>query len=228
MTRRSADIPHKSGRDRRSPPISGGRTARAGKAFGAAVAPARLVLACSSDEAGSADEPDAGPRDWVVVSYDVPKDYPALMVLLDTEREVDRALHRSGAGVINGNEVGQGRYDLYLVGADREELWDLVEPILADAAVQLDPRRAPRRAERQGPRDHPRLSVRTVNRGCSAAGPSPSLRVRARTGRRALHAVRRVLTAAAQASSPPARAKELLTQPGPSPRRGGKRASSER
>ncbi len=112
-----------------------GRVAPVRAALGAAVAAALLVSACSSDAAGSADEPDPGPRDWVVVSYDVPKDDPALMLLLDTEREVNRALHRSGAGVLDGNEVGQGRYDLYLVGADREELWDLVEPILADAPV---------------------------------------------------------------------------------------------
>ncbi len=113
-----------------------GRGAQVRGALGAVVASALLVSACSSDAADPADEPDAGPRDWVVVSYDVPKGDPALMVLLDTERAVDRALQRSGAGVIDGNEVGQGRYDLYLVGADREELWDLVEPILADAPVR--------------------------------------------------------------------------------------------
>lgn len=100
-----------------------------------ALAAALLAAGCSSGTDGSADASSGGPRDWVVVSYHLPQGDPALTANLHTELEVQRALRRTGAGVIDGNEVGQGRYDLYLVGEDGQEIWDVVEPVLAGAPV---------------------------------------------------------------------------------------------
>lgn len=59
-----------------------------------------------------------------------------MLVLLDTERAAERALRKSGVGVIDGNEVGQGIYELYFVGHDGEEMWRVLGPVLASAPLQ--------------------------------------------------------------------------------------------
>ena len=96
------------------------------------LAVATVALGCSPREAAP-EEQRREPKGWVVVSFDVDPSDPAMLQLLDTERAVEKALRRSGAGVIDGNEVGQGTYELYVVGSDAEEMWRVVEPELADA-----------------------------------------------------------------------------------------------
>ena len=90
-----------------------------------------LVLAACGALAGGLAGSSAD--HWVVVTYDVVDEDPAMMLLLDSELAADEALQAAGAGFIDGNEVGQGTYDMYFVGSDREELWSVLEPILADA-----------------------------------------------------------------------------------------------
>ncbi len=90
-----------------------------------------LLAGCGNDRPEEATTGDH----WVVVTYPVLEGDPAMMVLLDTETAADEALQDAGAGVIDGNEVGQGVYDMYFVGADRQAMWDVLEPILDDGDV---------------------------------------------------------------------------------------------
>lgn len=80
--------------------------------------------------------PSAVADHWVIVSYDVVEDDPAMMQLLDTELTADAALQAAGVGAIDGNEVGQGVYDMYFFGTDREAMWAIIEPILDDAPAE--------------------------------------------------------------------------------------------
>lgn len=59
-----------------------------------------------------------------------------MMQLLGTELTADAALQAAEAGAIDGNEVGQGVYDMYFFGTDREVMWDVIEPILDDAPAE--------------------------------------------------------------------------------------------
>jgi len=56
--------------------------------------------------------------------------------LLRTELAADKALRRADLGLIDGNEVGQGEYDLNFVGTDRKEMWRVLEPIFEEAPVE--------------------------------------------------------------------------------------------
>lgn len=93
-----------------------------------------LVLGCSSPDGQSPERPRE-PNAWVVVSYDAKRSDPAMVGLLDTELAADRALRKSGAGVIDGNEAGQGVYELYFVGRDGDEMWRILRPVLARAPM---------------------------------------------------------------------------------------------
>jgi hypothetical protein len=86
--------------------------------------------------AGGDTAPPKKPDDWVVVVYEVKGKDPTMWSLVDTELAADKALQESGAGIIDGNEVGPGSYELYFVGSDRDEMWRILEPILAEAPVR--------------------------------------------------------------------------------------------
>lgn len=47
------------------------------------------------------------------------------------------ALESSGAGYIDGNEIGASEYALYFYGTDREAMWQVLEPIMRDAPIPL-------------------------------------------------------------------------------------------
>lgn len=106
------------------------------------LAAAGLLLAlsgCSGSDVASQPSGSAvpaGPEDqWVVVTYDVVDGDPSMLQLLPTETRADAALQDAGAGHIDGNEVGQGTYDMFFVGADAERMWQIVEPVLEGAPV---------------------------------------------------------------------------------------------
>ncbi|WP_147424076.1 hypothetical protein [Microbacterium sp. AG1240] len=76
--------------------------------------------------------------DWVVVSFDdreAESDLDPMDELLETELAADQALADADAGWIDGNDVGDGTYELSFVGDDTEEMWMLLEPVFADAPV---------------------------------------------------------------------------------------------
>lgn len=78
-------------------------------------------------------------EDWVIVFFDFGADDTELDVvdaLLATEIAADSALVEQSLGWIDGNEVGQGSYDLYFNGNDHEEMWAVLEPILATAPMK--------------------------------------------------------------------------------------------
>lgn len=91
------------------------------------------AFAAADDGATGYVPPPAGADHWVIVSYDVVEEDPAMMRLLATELAANAALQAAGAGVLDGNEIGQGTYDMYFLGSDREVMWDILEPILAHA-----------------------------------------------------------------------------------------------
>lgn len=111
---------------------------RGHRALVAAVA--ALVLAgCGTPVSTSVESGDVatGNSDeaWVVVTYAVVDDDPAMLRLLPVETAADEALQAARARYIDGNEVGQGVYDMYFVGTDAREMWDLTELALAKAPV---------------------------------------------------------------------------------------------
>lgn len=83
----------------------------------------------------SAGEPGPQPDDWVVITYDVQDEDPGMLKMLRTEMAADSALQAAGAGYIDGNEVGQGTYEMYFVGKHRIHGGKIVKPILDDAPV---------------------------------------------------------------------------------------------
>lgn len=86
-------------------------------------------------EAGEVSEETSG---WVVVVYeDRPSelDGDLMEALLETELAADRALTDTNAGWIDGNEVGDSSYALYFVGEDPERMWNVLEPVFAEAPV---------------------------------------------------------------------------------------------
>lgn len=78
-------------------------------------------------------------EDWVIVFFEFSGDDTEIDVmdaLLATEIELDAALVEQGLGWIDGNEVGQGSYDLYFNGDDHDEMWGVLKPILATAPMK--------------------------------------------------------------------------------------------
>lgn len=55
----------------------------------------------------------------------------------EVEDRAAAALETSGAGYIDGNEIGAAEYALYFYGADREAMWQVLEPIMRDAPIPL-------------------------------------------------------------------------------------------
>ena len=93
---------------------------RRGNALAAIIVTALLTAGCGTQPVS---EPEPRVHDWVVVSYvaETPgRELDAMKALLKTELAADQALRDAGAGLIDGNEVGPGEYDLYFVGRDRE------------------------------------------------------------------------------------------------------------
>ncbi len=46
------------------------------------------------------------------------------------EEELEQALENAGAGMLDGDEFGDGRCDVYMYGPDANRMWDVVAPIL--------------------------------------------------------------------------------------------------
>jgi len=98
-----------------------------------------MLVGCGGPDLSSQPSGSSAPAgtddQWVVVTYEVDERDPAMLQLLPTETQADAALQAAGAGHIDGNEVGQGTYDMYFVGADADRMWSIVAPILDDAPV---------------------------------------------------------------------------------------------
>jgi len=87
------------------------------------------------DDEASVDEADG---DWVIVTFTLKPGSPTdpMGVLLETESAADAALQDAGAGSLDGNELGTGEYQLYFVGPDRHQMWQILEPVFAKAPLQ--------------------------------------------------------------------------------------------
>jgi hypothetical protein len=78
------------------------------------------------------------PDDWVVLRFEAGEAataYEAFESLAATEIAGDDALQLLEAGWIDGNEFVDDSYDVYFVGPDRRIMWEVLEPIFADAPV---------------------------------------------------------------------------------------------
>ena len=95
------------------------------------------LTACAAPASG--DPADAEPDHWVVVTFSDTGDrldLDTMDSLLETELAADDALQAAEAGWIDGNEIGDKRYDLYFVGHDHDEMWAVLEPIFASAPIE--------------------------------------------------------------------------------------------
>ncbi|TXK19090.1 hypothetical protein [Homoserinibacter sp. GY 40078] len=105
----------------------------------AALTAAILAGCATTAPAAPAAQPtDSDGDQWVVVTFggrDEQFDLALMDSLLETELAADEALTAPGIGGIDGNEVGDGVYDLYFVGDDAGEMWDALEPVFAAAPV---------------------------------------------------------------------------------------------
>lgn len=75
---------------------------------------------------------------WVVVTFggsDEQMPVGWMDQLLPTEMAAIEALESADVGTIDGNEIGDGTYELYFVGDDREEVWEVLAPIFEDAPI---------------------------------------------------------------------------------------------
>lgn len=75
---------------------------------------------------------------WVVVSFDGSEEqFPlaTMDALLATELAADEALALAGLGTIDGNEIGDHGYQLFFVGSDRNRMWEVLEPVFAEAPL---------------------------------------------------------------------------------------------
>lgn len=95
---------------------------------------AALVLTSAGGE--SDFEPTGD--DWVVVTFPAEAGAGGLtwVRMMRIELAADRALGDAAAGALDGNEVGQGTYDLYFVGDDAAAMWEVLRPIMDDAPVR--------------------------------------------------------------------------------------------
>jgi len=81
---------------------------------------------------------DSGYRDRVAIIYTVKPRASAneMDALLDTALAADTALGDAGAGAVGGNEEADGEYRLYFVGLDRHRMWQILEPVFAEAPLK--------------------------------------------------------------------------------------------
>ncbi|MFT3832255.1 MAG: hypothetical protein QM711_02890 [Micropruina sp.] len=105
-----------------------------------AIAVLTVLAGCAVSTWVTVDEEDDGGtvegQAWVVVMFENrPElfDGDLMKALLDTELAADRALVAAGAGVIDGNDVGQHGYELHFAGHDAETMWKVLEPVFAKA-----------------------------------------------------------------------------------------------
>jgi hypothetical protein len=102
-----------------------------------------LVLGFAAAAAGCAaawarrSAAPAGGDEWVSVLFRQPDTDPVdlLDALAGTESAAIAALDATGAGMIDGNEIGQGEYELFFVGPDRHRLWEVLRPVFDGAPV---------------------------------------------------------------------------------------------
>jgi hypothetical protein len=77
----------------------------------------RIHLRLSDGKLGSADE---------------------LARLMDLERQLESAIDSSGAGELDGNEVGGGEFVVFTYGPDADALFSAVEPLLRGSPLVRD------------------------------------------------------------------------------------------
>lgn len=119
------------------------RSTRAAALCFALLTATALLSACVSSQPGAEDqttypEEASAVDDWVVVTFgdtEARFDLNVMDALLETELAADEALQAAGAGFIDGNEIGDNRYDLFFIGTDRNAMWNILQPIFDEAPV---------------------------------------------------------------------------------------------
>ncbi len=96
---------------------------------------AGCVMVPPIESAQVMEEADA----WVVVTFADRNDRFDLEVLgamIEYELAADAALQVAGVGWIDGNDIGNYQYDLYFSGTDSAAMWEILEPVFAEAPLQ--------------------------------------------------------------------------------------------
>jgi hypothetical protein len=87
-------------------------------------------------DAASTDEWD----EFVTVTFALESEFgddELLEQMWPIEEQAIEALESAGLGTIDGDDVGGHEYSLWFYGADREAMWDVLEPIMRTAPLPL-------------------------------------------------------------------------------------------
>lgn len=85
-------------------------------------------------------EDDLYTEDLVLVVFALDAEFGdenVLETMWPVEQEALIAIERSGLGYLDGNEIGASEYALYFYGDDRAAMWELLEPILRKAPIEI-------------------------------------------------------------------------------------------
>lgn len=85
---------------------------------------------------------DASVEDWdemVIAVFAMGSDFSdaTLEEMWAVEDEAQAALDCAGMGLVDGTGSGMDEYSLYFYGSDRAALWELLEPIMRTAPLEL-------------------------------------------------------------------------------------------
>jgi hypothetical protein len=95
---------------------------------------------CSPDRPGGSASPELGTLEQAVLihfrlsdgAFGTPEEVTQLM---DLEQRLETAIESSGAGELDGNEVGGGEFVVFIYGPDADRLFAVVEPLLRESPL---------------------------------------------------------------------------------------------
>lgn len=95
-------------------------------------AKSRLV---PTEVAATRTEPTVSDDQAVIVS--IKTDQLDWDLVMDLEEKVEDALAASGVGELDGNDVGQGEYNIYMYGPDADRVWEVAEPVISASGFPI-------------------------------------------------------------------------------------------
>ena len=97
-----------------------------------------LILGCSSEPATQA-LPESGSEHAVIVTLQLSDSEfgttEERAAIFDLETKLEATIADRGVGEYDGHEIGEGKYTLYMYGANADALFEIVEPILRETSL---------------------------------------------------------------------------------------------
>lgn len=88
-----------------------------------------------TETAATRTEPTVSEDQAVIVS--IKTDQLDWDLVMDLEEKIEDALAESGAGELDGNDVGQGEYNIYMYGPDADRVWEVAEPVISGSGFPI-------------------------------------------------------------------------------------------